>query len=85
MRLRVHRPDSHFQPYQPYPGKAESRARARTLKAPTCRGAKAPCASTARGQLQTQQPRRDLRPARLAVPPERRSLSLFSQLRLVHG
>lgn len=49
--LGAYRPACHPQAYQPYLGKAESRARARTLKAPTCRGAKTPWASTARGLL----------------------------------
>lgn len=69
VRLAEHRPAS-----QPHPGGAESSARARFPKAPV--GVPGPhMHPPERGQLQNQQPRRDLRPARLAVPLQPRTRS----------
>lgn len=69
VRLAEHRPAS-----QPHPGGAESRARARFPKAPA--GVPGPHVHPPeRGQLQTQQPGRNLRPARLAVPLRPRTRS----------
>lgn len=63
VRLAEHRPAS-----QPHPGGAESSARARFPKAPV--GVPGPhMHPPERGQLQTQQPRRNLRPARLSSTP----------------